>query len=33
VHQDIKSWRKVAAAIEADAADAELPGIDFVTVE
>jgi hypothetical protein len=33
VHQDIKTWRKVAAAIDADGPDAELPGIDFVTVE
>ncbi|MDJ0610094.1 MAG: C45 family autoproteolytic acyltransferase/hydrolase [Kiloniellales bacterium] len=33
LHQDIKTWRKVAAAIEADEADAALPDIDFVTVE
>ena len=33
VHQDIKAWRKVAASIDADGPDAELPGIDFVTVE
>ncbi|MQX36644.1 C45 family autoproteolytic acyltransferase/hydolase [Roseospira navarrensis] len=33
VHQDIKTWRKVAAAILADGADAALPDIDFVTVE
>lgn len=33
VHQDIKSWRKRAAAIDADGPDADLPGIDFVTVE
>jgi hypothetical protein len=33
VHQDIKTWRKVAASIDADGPDAELPGIDFVTVE
>ena len=32
-HQDIKTWRKVAAAIDSDGADAELPEIDFVTVE
>ena len=33
VHRDIKVWRKVAAAIDADGGFAELPGIDFVTVE
>jgi hypothetical protein len=33
VHQDIKTWRKAAASIDADGPDAELPGIDFVTVE
>ena len=33
VHQDIKTWRKVAAAIDADGPDAELPALDFVTVE
>ena len=33
LHLDIKSWRKVAAAIDADGADASLPEIDFVTVE
>ena len=33
VHQDIKTWRKVAASIDADGPDAELPAIDFVTVE
>ena len=33
LHQDIKAWRKVAAAIESEGADAELPEIDFVTVE
>ena len=33
LHQDIKAWRKVAAAIEADEADATLPDIDFVTIE
>jgi hypothetical protein len=32
-HQDIKTWRKVAAAIDADGPDAALPEIDFVTVE
>ena len=32
-HQDIKAWRKVIAAIESEGADAELPEIDFVTVE
>jgi hypothetical protein len=33
VHQDIKTWRRVAAAIDADGPDADLPSIDFVTVE
>ncbi|MBK1698122.1 C45 family autoproteolytic acyltransferase/hydolase [Rhodovibrio salinarum] len=33
VHQDIKTWRKVMASIDADGPDAELPEIDFVTVE
>ena len=33
LHQDLKAWRKVAAAIESEEADAELPDIDFVTVE
>ena len=33
LHQDIKTWRKVAAAIESDGADAALPDIDFVTIE
>jgi hypothetical protein len=33
VHQDIRTWRKVAAAILADGGEADLPGIDFVTVE
>ena len=33
LHQDIKAWRKVAAAVESEGADAELPEIDFVTVE
>ena len=33
IHQDIKAWRKVAAAIESEEAEAALPGIDFVTVE
>lgn len=33
LHQDIKTWRKVAAAIDSDGADAGLPEIDFVTVE
>ena len=33
LHQDIKAWRKVAAAIASEGADAELPDIDFVTVE
>ena len=32
-HQDIKSWRKTTAAIDSDGADAELPDIDFVTIE
>lgn len=32
-HQDIKSWRKVVAAIDSEGADAELPDIDFVTIE
>ena len=33
IHQDIKAWRKVLAAIESEGADADLPDIDFVTVE
>ena len=33
LHQDIKAWRKVVAAIDSEAAHAELPEIDFVTVE
>ncbi len=33
LHQDIKAWRKVAAAIASEGADAALPDIDFVTVE
>lgn len=33
LHQDIKAWRKVLAAIESEGADADLPDIDFVTVE
>ena len=33
IHHDIKVWREVAAAIDADGADTDLPEIDFVTVE
>jgi hypothetical protein len=33
VHRDIKVWRKAAAAIDADGGMADLPSIDFVTVE
>lgn len=33
LHQDIKAWRKVLAAIESEGADADLPDIDFMTVE
>ena len=33
LHQDIKAWRKVLAAIESEGADADLPDIDVVTVE
>jgi hypothetical protein len=32
-HQGLADWEKVAAAIRADGAGAELPAIDFVTVE
>ncbi|MEO0762718.1 MAG: hypothetical protein AAFZ09_13075, partial [Pseudomonadota bacterium] len=33
VHQDIKDWRSVAEAIKARGAGADLPPIDWVTVE
>ena len=33
LHQDIEAWRKVLAAIESEGADADLPDIDFLTVE
>ena len=33
LHQDIKAWRKVLAAIESEGSDADLPDIDFLTVE
>ena len=33
VHHDIKNWRKVITAIDADRGFADLPGIDWVTVE
>jgi hypothetical protein len=33
MHQDVKAWRKIAAAILDDGAAADLPAIDFVTVE